>query len=165
MPGIGSIPINLPIKWGKAVNDEIDDLLHLVITNALAKAIFETQGLMRQIVPESAAAPGRYGPKYKSELLMETAITELQKQLLAVKRGGLRHNYIIPLIFPATYAKHMNEAEHITGNYPPKGWSKRGSGPRFLERSNQFLRDAFLKHLRVEITKQNIITSVSAYIG
>ena len=96
-------PIKVYIKWGQARGKkQVEAALHATIIRAMNIAIRNTIDLMEEIVPESEFRTPPYPPSYKSEALLQTAITILRKSFKEMKAGGgLKKVYRLRFGFPA----------------------------------------------------------------
>lgn len=161
-----SIPIRQPIQihilWGKARGlKQVQASLNASILRALRTAVVATIKIMREIVPESIFRSPPYPPSYKSERLMETAITILQKSLADMGRGGrLKKRYFLRYGYPAEYAQDINLKRNV------EKWSKEGSETGFFGTAKQVLISELRKALKFELSRPRALQlELTKYLG
>lgn len=139
---------------------KIKKVLHDCILNGITACVRAAIDLAEIIVPESSAAPGRYGDTYVSEKLLQTFITYLNMSLLELSTGRqtLRPKYIIEQEGweHVSYAEYVNLMEEVSGAYSTatgRGWSKATSQARFIETIDRFLRTQMAIYIQNELDK------------
>ena len=155
-------PIKVYIKWGQARGKkQVEAALHATIIRAMNVAIRYTIDLMEEIVPESEFRSPPYPPSYKSEALLQTAITILRKSFKEMKAGGgLKKVYRLRFGFPASYARYINLKRNV------RKWSKKGSKTGFAGETKQMLIREFRLALKIELQSQRAAKlALTKYIG
>jgi hypothetical protein len=152
-------PIQIDITYGKDGEGTLKDsstnmrkirtVLHNLILTGIKNCVTDAITLARLIVPESDAAPGRYGPSYVSEKLMLTYIEYLAASLSALSRGAntLKDHYLLKQEgwSHVSYAEYMNE---MTGNI---NWSKASSESKFIHKLDNFLRKNMSTYIQFQL--------------
>ena len=166
-----SIPTKQPIKiwinWGDAKGKpKIQAALHGAIIRVLRKAKLATEQIMREVVPESEVAVGRYSAKQKelSEGLLSKAKIILEQSFHQQKVGGYKPRYFLRLGFPAKYAKYISRMNvyGVWSKQRGRGWSKAGSQRNFFSLSKLKLITTFREGLKEELERQ---PKLKPYIG
>jgi hypothetical protein len=151
-------PIEINITYGKTGQAKITDsstnmkkiraVLHNLVLTGIKNCVTDAINLARLIVPESAAAPGRYGPSYVSEKLMLTYIEYLAASLAALSRGQnqLRDHYILKQEgwSQVSYAEYVNEMTGVN-------WSKSSSESKFIHKLDNFLRKNMSTYIQFQL--------------
>lgn len=155
-------PIQIHINWGQARGlKQVQASLNASILRALRTAVVATIKIMREVVPESIFRSPPYPPSYKTERLMETAITILNKSLAEQGRGGgLKRRYFLRYGFPAKYARYINLKRNV------QNWSKEGSETGFFGIGKQVLIQELRAALRFELSRPRAQQlELTKYIG
>jgi hypothetical protein len=152
-------PINIDITYGKSgqakITDSTTDMrkiratLHAIVLKGIKNCVTDAIQLARIIIPESDAAPGRYGPNYVSEKLMLTYIAYLEASLRALSIGQqtLKDHYILK----QEGWSHVSYAEFVNEMKGDINWSKASSESKFIHKLDRFLRNNMAMYIQFQL--------------
>lgn len=149
MPSVSPDPVLITINWQgvsgvkniqKAMKDAVLKAVNLAIQDVIRQAF--------DIVPESAAAPGRYPASYRSEELLNSYTQHLLAERNKLRNVPFGSTFTIQEFWSASYASYVNALPTFGTN-----WSKSGSQGQFIDTLHAMLIMKINYYLSVEMNR------------